>query len=307
MSKLLSPQELRRRVRLDALLLAGGAVAVFLLASTIWILASDALLSAVAPSKEALAGMQMWKGIGYVVITALLLLGYLYHRMAELLDSKARIQQSELEMIERLGRAAEWRDEDTAQHVIRVSRICEVIALEAGLSPHEARLIALASQMHDLGKIAVPDTILLKPGALTEEEFEIVKRHTTVGADILAGGTTELLQTAEQIARYHHERWDGSGYPEGLAGEEIPLPARIVAIADVFDALTSDRPYKKAWPVVKAIASIQLSAGTHFDPDLVECFVRRLPEINEILAQHPDSPSLPAPTGEASDSDATAA
>jgi putative two-component system response regulator len=238
--------------------------------------------------------MQLWKGIAYVAVTASFLLGYLYPRMVALLDSREKVLRSELEMIERLGRAAEWRDEDTAEHVTRVSRMSEVIALEAGLSPDRARVIALASQMHDIGKVAVPDTILLKPGPLTEEEFEVVKRHTTVGADILSGGTTEVLQTAERIARYHHERWDGSGYPEGLAGEQIPLEARIVAIADVFDALTSHRPYKKPWPIVKAIAAIQLSAGTHFDPHLVECFVRRLPEIAAIVTRHTDAPKLPS-------------
>ncbi len=147
------------------------------------------------------------------------------------------------------------------------------------MSDHECDVLLNSSPMHDIGKIGIPDRILLKPGKLDDEEFEIMKTHTTIGAELLSGSKSELMQVAEVIALSHHEKWDGSGYPAGLRGEDIPLAGRICALCDVFDALTSDRPYKMAWPVEKAVAHIQQQSGKHFDPRLVEAFATIWPRM----------------------------
>lgn len=192
------------------------------------------------------------------------------------------IEETRLEIITRLGRAAEYRDNETGLHIIRMSKISALLAREAGLDEIECRLILNASPMHDVGKIGIPDGVLLKPGKLESDEWEIMKTHAEIGAEILSGNNSDLLQMARVIAQTHHEKWDGSGYPGGLAGEDIPLEGRIVALADVFDALTSERPYKKAWPVQDAIDFINEQAGKHFDPMLVEKFNQNLDEILRI-------------------------
>ncbi len=218
-----------------------------------------------------------------------------------LLEMKVRertraIQETQQEIIRRLGRAAEFRDNETGLHIQRMSQMSRLIALAAGLSEQEADLILQAAPMHDIGKIGIPDQVLLKPGKLDAQEWEIMKTHTTIGAKMLAGHPSPLLRTAHDIALAHHERWDGSGYPHGLAGEAIPIQARIVAIADVFDALTSQRPYKQAWPTEEAIAEIQRASASHFDPRLVEAFLGVLPEILQVRdefaepAQEEDEP-----------------
>lgn len=212
-------------------------------------------------------------------------------RLAEEVDRRTRqIRETQLEIIRRLGRAGEYRDNETGAHVIRMSRICQALALEAGLDKDFAENLLYASPMHDIGKIGVPDHILLKPGRLDAEEWRIMQRHVDIGAEILAGHSSDLMQMAHRIALSHHEKWDGSGYPGGLAGTDIPLEGRIAAIADVFDALTSVRPYKRAWPVSEAVALINDQAGRHFDPDLVRMFNRILPEIERIRAEVPDDP-----------------
>ncbi|MBW3631282.1 MAG: response regulator, partial [Gemmatimonadetes bacterium] len=157
------------------------------------------------------------------------------------------LAESRLEVLERLARAAEFRDDDTGQHTRRVGDVSAQLARALGRSEWEVALVHRVAPLHDLGKVGIPDVILLKPGRLSPEEFEIMKTHTTIGADILSGGRSELMRMAADIALAHHERWDGNGYPHGIAGEEIPICARIVAVADVFDALSSDRPYRKAW------------------------------------------------------------
>ena len=196
-----------------------------------------------------------------------------------------RLEEAELEWLRSLALAAEYRDEDTAQHTRRVAELAGLIAGTLGLDPLEARLIERGAPLHDVGKIAIPDAILYKRGSLTDEEFEIVKRHTTVGAAILSGRASPLLETAREIAIAHHERWDGMGYPYGLAGRAIPLPGRIVSVADVFDALTHDRPYKSAWPQDRAVAEIRAGRGSQFDPRVVDAFlsVRSRPRRLEVL------------------------
>ncbi len=194
-------------------------------------------------------------------------------------ERTADLRESQLELVRRLAHAAESRDDSTGIHITRMSRMCRELALEAGLGSELAEQLLHASSMHDIGKIAIPDNVLLKPGPLTPDEWEVMKSHTTIGAQLLSGSRSPVVRMAEIIARTHHEKWDGSGYPEGLAGESIPLVARICAVCDVFDALVSDRPYKKAWLVEDALAEIERLAGSHLDPDLAALFIARRPDL----------------------------
>jgi putative two-component system response regulator len=182
------------------------------------------------------------------------------------------LEQARLEVLGRLALAAEYRDDATQEHAWRIGRTCGLLAAAIGLDGDQAELIARAAPLHDIGKIGIPDAILLKPGRLTEQEFAEMKTHTTIGGEILSGSKSTLLVLAEQIALSHHERWDGRGYPEGRRGEEIPLASRIVAIADVFDALTHERPYKRAWPVDQAVDEVLSQSAQQFDPDLLDAF-----------------------------------
>ncbi len=184
------------------------------------------------------------------------------------------LEEAQVEILERLASLAEFRDDATGEHTKRVTELATALAEELGMEEAELHRLRMAAGIHDVGKVAVPDEVLLKPGKLTPDEFEVIKTHTTIGARILAGGRSPIVQLAEQIARSHHERWDGKGYPDGLAGEGIPLPARIVAVADVFDALTHVRPYKVAWSVQDAAEEIARQSGTQFDPQVVAAFLR---------------------------------
>ena len=191
-----------------------------------------------------------------------------------------------LDSIHRLSRAAEYKDEDTGAHIERMSRYSEVVARKMGLDGKTIERILYAAPMHDVGKIGIPDKILLKPGKLDTDEWEIMKQHTTIGARILGGSLTGFIKLAEVIALTHHERWDGSGYPRGLKGTQIPLVGRITAIADVFDALTTRRPYKEPFSVEKSFAIIQESKGNHFDPDVVNAFFAVQDEIMAIKNEY---------------------
>lgn len=198
------------------------------------------------------------------------------------------LNDSRLEIIRRLGLAAEYKDNETGMHVIRISFYCKTIATACGMSNEWVDLIFNASPMHDIGKIGIPDHILRKPGRLNAEERAIMERHAEIGAKIIGNHDNILLETARTVALTHHEKWDGSGYPHGLKGEEIPLTGRIVAIADVFDALTSKRPYKEAWSLEKSVAHIKEESGRHFDPALVAVFIERLDEILALAKEHAD-------------------
>ena len=203
-------------------------------------------------------------------------------RTAELFNTRQQI-------IRRLGRAAEFRDNETGNHIIRMSHFCRLIGAAAGLGEKSVEILYNASPMHDVGKIGIPDHILLKQGKLDDEEWAIMRRHPEIGAEIIGQHSDELLQTAWMIALCHHEKWDGSGYPSGLKGEQIPLMARIAALADVFDALTTVRPYKRAWSVEEAVSFIESQAGSHFDPALIEPFKRVLPDMLRIREEFSDS------------------
>lgn len=176
------------------------------------------------------------------------------------------------EVVDRLSRVAAFRDNETANHSRRIGRAARLLAEAMGLGATFGSLLENAAPLHDIGKVGIADAILLKPGRLTPEERTEMERHTTIGQQILAGGTSDTVRMAEMIALSHHERWDGDGYPQGLSGDRTPIGARIVAVVDVFDALTHERPYKKAWPLSEAVAHIVAGSGTHFDPAVVAAF-----------------------------------
>ena len=198
------------------------------------------------------------------------------------------IVQRERETVVRLSKAAEYRDPETGAHILRMAHYSELIAKGLGLTQAEQDLLLQAAPMHDIGKVGIADHILLKPGRLTPDEFEIMKQHAIFGYEILKGSASRVLQAGAEIARAHHEKFDGSGYPNGLAGESIPIFSRIVAVADVFDALTSERPYKKAWALDRAADHIKASAGTHFDPDCVNILFTQWDEALEIRQRFGD-------------------
>jgi len=197
------------------------------------------------------------------------------------------LEQARADAIRRLGTASEYRDNETGMHVMRMTHFATSIAKALGLPEAQRELLAICAPMHDVGKIGIPDAILLKPGRLSAEEFAVMKTHADIGSRLLTGDDI-LIQAAREIAVSHHERWDGQGYPQGLAGEAIPLLARICAVSDVFDALTSTRPYKEAWPLDEAIAWIRAGSGTHFDPAVVAAFDLALPEILRIRELYRD-------------------
>jgi putative two-component system response regulator len=209
----------------------------------------------------------------------------LWNAVRRLEATESAVRESREETVKRLSLAAEFRDDDTAQHVDRMSRYCELLARRKGWDYDQCELIRTASVMHDVGKIGIPDRILLKPGKLTEEEFEIMKKHAEFGYRILSDSKSEFLQMAAVIALTHHEWWDGTGYPEGLAGTDIPLEGRMAAIADVFDAITSNRVYRKGYSFGEAVQMMQGERGTHFDPDLLDLFLDSLSDVVEIDAE----------------------
>jgi putative two-component system response regulator len=198
---------------------------------------------------------------------------------------------SRLHALQMLGRAAEYKDNETGLHVVRMSHYAELLARAGGWPVDGCELIKHAAPMHDIGKIGIADHILMKPGPLTGEEFAEIKRHPEIGARIIGEHAHEsrLFELASSIALTHHEKWDGTGYPQGLRGEDIPIHGRIVALADVFDALTSRRPYKDPWPLDKTIAFLQAQASKHFDPTLVAHFLSQLTAVTEIMARWGDS------------------
>lgn len=214
-------------------------------------------------------------------------------RQNEILELKVaertqELKETQTDILRRLAKAGEYRDSDTGNHVTRVGHSCRLLAEAIGLDAHLTEMIYMASPLHDIGKIGVPDHILLKKGRHTDEETVIMRKHVDFGVEMLSNHPAPLLQVACSIAQNHHEKWDGSGYPHALCGDAIPVEARIVAICDVFDALTSIRPYKVAWTVENALKYLQENAGSHFDPNLVNTFVNILPKIEEIRQRYAD-------------------
>jgi two-component system response regulator RpfG len=207
-------------------------------------------------------------------------------------QATAEIITRERETLLRLAKAGEYRDEETGFHVVRMARFASLIAERMGLSREECHVIETAAPMHDIGKIGTPDNILLKPGTLNPEELVVMRTHARIGYEILKDSPSKYLQMGAVIALGHHEKYDGSGYPDNLAGEAIPLPARIVAVADVFDALTSERPYKHAWSIQDALQYMQAEQGRHFDPVCVQAFLAQFDKVLQIRQQLQDLPSV---------------
>jgi putative two-component system response regulator len=206
--------------------------------------------------------------------------------LARMTDAQRLTQEAHLDTIKRLMIAAEHRDHDTAGHIERIGLYSAVVARALGMSPGEVELIRHAAPMHDVGKLGVPDRVLLKPGKLDEDEWRLMRAHTTMGAAILAGSAAPVIQLGEKIALSHHEKWDGTGYPNGTSGDEIPLEGRICTVVDFFDALTMDRPYRKAVPNSEVVEMMQAAAGAHFDREVLEAFLRCMDDIVAVQAAH---------------------
>ncbi|MFW6334083.1 MAG: HD domain-containing phosphohydrolase [Desulfosalsimonas sp.] len=212
--------------------------------------------------------------------------------VAEVENALRELDYAYQDTISRLVSAAEYRDEETGDHIVRMSRYCTLIAHKMGLSDEMVKLIRYASPMHDIGKIGIPDHILLKPGRLTDEEFETIKTHTTIGANILANSKADVLKVANEIALNHHEKWNGKGYPRGLKKDETPVSGRIVGIADTFDALTSKRPYKDPYPLEVALEIIRSERETSFDPEVVDVFLDSIDDIKRIKNEVNENPQI---------------
>jgi CHASE2 domain-containing sensor protein len=232
-------------------------------------------------------------------------------RVNELLEEKVRerteeLHETQLEVIRRLSQAAESRDEITGDHIQRIGQMCEQLAVAAGLPPERAELLRFASAMHDVGKIGIPDSVLLKPGRLDAQQWETMRTHTQIGAEILDDSRSPVVRLGREIALTHHERWDGSGYPAGLVGEEIPIEGRICAICDVFDALLSERPYKRPWPLADAIREIRQQRGRHFDPRLVDLFLPMAAKLHTQLGYGTALKRVPSPVLEDESSESAA-
>lgn len=219
-------------------------------------------------------------------------------RTSDLERSNRKLEKTYLTMIRQLGRAADYRDNETGLHVMRVGNYSKLLGLASGLLEARADMLMYASMMHDVGKIGIPDQILLKPSKLTSEEFAVIKTHPEIGAEIIGQHDAEVLRMAREVSLSHHEKWNGKGYPYGLVGNDIPLVGRIVAIADVFDALTCVRPYKTAWPVEKALELIASEAGEHFDPKLVKLFLGMEAEVRRIAIEYSDAADAAPPVTE---------
>lgn len=214
------------------------------------------------------------------------------------LEAQVRIRTKELHdsrlsVITTLAHVAEFRDTDTGGHINRIGRACVLIGKKHGLSPSECETLFYASLLHDVGKIGIPDSVLLKPGTLTRGEWTVMREHTRIGANLLDRNDHSLFNSAREVALYHHEKWDGSGYPESIAGDKIPLMSRICAVADVFDALTSERPYKKAWSDQRAVDTIVSESGASFDPSIVASFLAVLDQILNLRRESTDIEPLP--------------
>jgi putative two-component system response regulator len=218
--------------------------------------------------------------------------------LEQMVEERTReLVETRLEIIRHLGSAAEFRDQETGLHIVRMSNYCKLIAQALGLPAAQAELFLAAAPMHDVGKIGIPDRVLFKPAKLDDDEWQIMRQHPALGARIIGQHDSELLHLAAEVALSHHERWDGRGYPLGLKGEGIPLIGRVAAVADVFDALTSDRPYKRAWSWLEARTELENNRGIMFEPRVVDAFLGRMPEALEVMDRFRDLPVAPVLAG----------
>lgn len=259
--------------------LAGG-IAVFGLT---WVVVSNVLVPIWVNDVNLLVAVNTLL-MGVAMLGTYLVMRWTSRRyLSQIIAAEKEVHESHRELLQRLVRVAQLRDGDTGAHISRMAMVCQAVALAMGWSEEDADMLMIASQLHDIGKVGIPDSILLKEGPLTPEERAHMQTHVQIGARILSGGKTRMVQMAERIAVTHHEQWSGNGYPMGLKGEAIPLEGRIAALCDVFDALVSKRPYKEAWRFEDAVAEIQKQSGRHFDPEVVDGFLRALPAIRAIV------------------------
>lgn len=265
----------RGQISRDARRAVTRLVLSFFLFSCLWILISDRLAEFLAPTLVEFQVFQTLKGLFFVAVVSLILCNISLSSFRRLEAAHRKTNEAHREILKRLAFAAEFRDDASGAHNTRIGALAKDVAEAMKLDPRFCERISHAAALHDVGKIAVPDCILRKPAKLTELETLEMRRHVETGWDILRGASgNEFLRMAAVIARYHHEKWDGSGYPVGLTGMEIPIEARIVAVCDVFDALVSERPYKNAWSKAEALAEIQRQSGYHFDPKVVDAFLQ---------------------------------
>ena len=238
---------------------------------------------------------ELAKGLLFVLGVSILTFVYVYKLVTNIEDHHGAEMQAKLDLVNRLALAAEYKDDLQGGHNFRIGKSSEIIAHHLGLPKDQCELLGHAAVLHDIGKIGIPDSILAKPGPLTPEERRIMEKHVLYGAHLLSGSDHPLLMMARSVALYHHEKWDGTGYPYALTGEEIPLEGRIVAVCDVFDALTSQRPYKQAWTPEKACGLVVGFSGRQFDPRVVKAFLAGLPEILQLRQAEPDPDWLRQP------------
>lgn len=280
-----SSDERAAALREDKLATAGIVVrvlVVFILFAVLWMLGADKVFADVLDLSGRPNFRRGVEFFGFIVLACMILGAALWSTTKSMIVAKRKLRESERELVRRLGQAAEWRDDETGDHTLRVGEYCAAIANGFGWRRAQCDDIRVAAMLHDIGKIGIPDFVMVKEGELSTEERQLIQAHTLMGSDILADSEVTLLQIAQKIAMSHHERWDGSGYPYGLTGSEIPIEGRIAALADVFDALTSRRRYKDAWTFDQAVEEVKSLSGTHFDPDVVTAFESALPAIRQI-------------------------
>lgn len=262
--------------------------------ASVWIVVTSVVFQ-ITLKQERSIWPEVIKGLIFVFLTSTIIYVYVRKMVTDIEDSHDAEMQAKLDLVNRLALAAEYKDDLQGGHNFRIGKSSEIIARHLGLPVDQCEALGHAAVLHDIGKIGIPDSILSKAGPLTPEERRIMEKHVLYGAHLLSGSEHELLMMARSVALYHHEKWDGTGYPYALSGQEIPLEGRIVAVCDVFDALTSRRPYKEAWSSDRACGFIVGSSGVHFDPVVVNAFLSGLNEILELRKVEPDTTWLRHP------------
>lgn len=263
----------------------GGAFVV----GAIWIVLTSVVNREVPQTASQFVWMELIKGLLFVLGVSILTFVFVFKLVTNIEDHHGAEMQAKLDLVNRLALAAEYKDDLQGGHNFRIGKSSEIIARHLGLPKDQCALLGHAAVLHDIGKIGIPDSILSKKGPLEPDERRIMEKHVLYGAHLLSGSDHPLLMMARSVSLYHHEKWDGSGYPYALTGEEIPLEGRIVAVCDVFDALSSERSYKEAWSTDKACGFVVGYSGRHFDPKVVKAFLAGLPEILQLRTQEPDS------------------
>lgn len=252
----------------------------------LWETYADGLIASFIGGSADSESLSLIKSMLFIGFTSIAVYAAARITISRVYKADVKAISSEEEVLRRLGQAAEWRDDETGDHTLRVGEYCGAIASGLGWSRSRCEMVRKAGILHDVGKIGIPDSVMMKPGLFEDSDRKLMMAHTLLGADLLIGSDSPMLQMACRIAASHHERWDGKGYPYGLKGEEIPIEGRIAAVADVFDALTSRRRYKQAWSFDRSVSEIESLAGSHFDPAVAEAFAKALGEIRIVYDRY---------------------